>query len=123
MALPRDIEVIYGVNPVLEALRSGESPLERLLVARGRSGAVLEPVLRLAEERGIALSWLTPEEWRGLSELVEPDVSAVFSHERSADRRRARGGTGAEAVREQLRRARATLEASNRATRGSRDAG
>lgn len=53
MALPRDIEVIYGVNPVLEALRSGESPLERLLVARGRSGAVLEPALRLAEERGI----------------------------------------------------------------------
>ncbi|PKN32788.1 MAG: 23S rRNA (guanosine(2251)-2'-O)-methyltransferase RlmB [Deltaproteobacteria bacterium HGW-Deltaproteobacteria-19] len=57
MALPRDMEVIYGVNPVLEALRSGELPIERVLIAKGRSGAAVEPVLKLAEERGIALGF------------------------------------------------------------------
>ncbi len=62
MALPRDIEVIYGVNPVLEALRSGELPIERVLIAKGRSGAAVEPVLKLAEERGIPLGFVDRRE-------------------------------------------------------------
>jgi 23S rRNA (guanosine2251-2'-O)-methyltransferase len=57
MALPRDIEVIYGVNPVLEALRSGETTVERVLIARGRGGAVLEPILNLAKQRGVAVQF------------------------------------------------------------------
>ncbi len=97
------------------------------LVAKGlpfrQAHEVVGQAVRLAEDRGVALSGLASEDWRGLSDLVDSDVSAVFSHKRSADRRRARGGTGAEAVGEQLRRARAILEVSGTAVEGGQDAG
>jgi len=70
---------------------------------------VVGQAVRLAEERGVGLSRLSEADWAGLSHLIGPDVAAVFSHQRSADRRRALGGTGAEAVREQLVRARRAL--------------
>lgn len=62
MALPRDTEVIYGINPVLEALRSEEASLERVLVAKGRGGSALEPVLELAGQRGIAVQYVDRRE-------------------------------------------------------------
>ncbi len=43
--------VVYGVNPVLEALKSGT--VEELVVAEGRGGATLHKLLELAEEKGI----------------------------------------------------------------------
>ncbi len=85
------------------------------LVAKGlpfrQAHEVAGQAVRLAEERGVGLSRLTEDEWSSLSDLIAPDVSQVFSHERSADRRRAPGGTGAKAVRQQLDRARRAFEA------------
>lgn len=43
--------VVYGVNPVLEALKSGT--VEGLVIAEGRGGAPLKRLLKLAEDKGI----------------------------------------------------------------------
>jgi 23S rRNA (guanosine2251-2'-O)-methyltransferase len=45
-------ELIYGMNPVLEALRSKRRAFE-LFVARGGTDRRLEKVLRLAQEKGV----------------------------------------------------------------------
>ena len=51
-------QLIYGRNPVLEALRSNRR-IERILLARGvkRSGAI-ERILARAQERGIPVEWV-----------------------------------------------------------------
>jgi len=81
MALPRDIEVIYGVNPVLEVLRFGEMSVERVLVAKGRAGSAVEPVLQMAGQRGVAVSFVDRREidrlagrdsHQGIAALVRP---------------------------------------------------
>ncbi len=63
----------------------------------------------LAAEQGIALTALTLDSLRGLSDLFEADVSDVFDFDASVARRRAAGGTAPDAVREQIAAARAWL--------------
>jgi 23S rRNA (guanosine2251-2'-O)-methyltransferase len=48
------VAVLSGINPVLEALRSGRA-LERLLVARGAGGPRLQEVIDLARRASVAV--------------------------------------------------------------------
>lgn len=54
--------LIYGVNPVLEALR-GETPIEKLVVARGRTGEELQSILDAARKKKV------PFEFRDRAEI------------------------------------------------------
>lgn len=47
------MEVIYGVNPLKEALISGGEGLTRIVIARGRSGAAVSEIRTLAAQQGI----------------------------------------------------------------------
>lgn len=47
------MEVIYGVNPLREALISGGEGLTRIVVARGRSESSISEIRTLAKQRGI----------------------------------------------------------------------
>ncbi len=44
---------VYGINPVLEALRSQADQVEHLLVTRGKSGPRLNEAIELARKQGI----------------------------------------------------------------------
>ena len=48
----RDADVIFGRNPVLEAIKSGR-PLDRLLVARGEHGGSVPQIVALAVQAGV----------------------------------------------------------------------
>lgn len=65
--------------------------------------------VRLAAEQGIAISELSLERLRTLSDLFSEDVAAVFDFDESVARRRAAGGTAPDAVREQIAAARQWL--------------
>jgi 23S rRNA (guanosine2251-2'-O)-methyltransferase len=47
------VGLLYGVHPVLEALRAGRRPLERLYLAPGRHGAVLSEIRERARQQGV----------------------------------------------------------------------
>lgn len=48
-------EVLYGVHPVLELLRAGGRPLNKLYVLRGRGGGPVEEIIHLARAQGVPL--------------------------------------------------------------------
>lgn len=54
-------EVLYGIHPILEALRGRSRVVERILVARERGGANLGRLLKMARETGIPVSYLPRE--------------------------------------------------------------
>lgn len=58
--------------------------------------------VQVAESRGVELWDLTDEEYAGISEHLTPAVRAVLSTEGSLNSRSSQGGTGPEAVQEQL---------------------
>ena len=47
------VQVIYGINPLLEVLLSHPAMLERIVVAEGRGGGEVRRILNLAAEHGI----------------------------------------------------------------------
>ena len=47
--------IIYGINPVMEALESRWSRLERILVARGKTSPRLQKVVELARRKGVVV--------------------------------------------------------------------
>ncbi len=46
-------EVIYGINPVLEALRAERQALNRVIIAAGKEGASIREIRELARQKGI----------------------------------------------------------------------
>jgi 23S rRNA (guanosine2251-2'-O)-methyltransferase len=46
-------EIIYGINPVLEALRAERQGLNRIIIAGGKEGAPLREIRELARQKGI----------------------------------------------------------------------
>jgi argininosuccinate lyase len=65
--------------------------------------------VRLAAEKGVTFTELTPADLRGLSPLFDEDVSAVFDFAASVVRRNSPGGTAPEAVRGQIQQAKRAL--------------
>jgi argininosuccinate lyase len=61
--------------------------------------------VRKAIELGISLDRLPFYEWKAISPLIEEDVSSVFDFAAAIDRRNVIGGTGKEAVRQQVEEA------------------
>lgn len=51
------MQVIYGINPLLEMILSDPTPLEKIVVADGRGGSELRKILRLADEYGIPVEF------------------------------------------------------------------
>ncbi len=45
--------VVVGVHPVLELLKSGERPVEKIYLLKGRSGGKADEILRLARSLGV----------------------------------------------------------------------
>src|SRR5690348_11420140 len=50
------MEVLYGLHPVEEAIRSGSRPLDRISVARERRDDRLEKLIQLSRAAGIRVS-------------------------------------------------------------------
>jgi 23S rRNA (guanosine2251-2'-O)-methyltransferase len=48
-------DVIYGINPVVEALKADRQILQKILVAEGKEGQSLRALRRLAEEKKVPL--------------------------------------------------------------------
>lgn len=53
--------VIYGFHSVMEALRSEDRKLERILVQRGKANARLQKVIELARSHGVPVRFESPE--------------------------------------------------------------
>jgi 23S rRNA (guanosine2251-2'-O)-methyltransferase len=65
------MEVLYGVHPVEEAIRSGARRLELVSVARERKDARLEGVIRLAKSKGVRVALESREQ---LTRLARTDA-------------------------------------------------
>eukprot|EP00803_Ostreobium_quekettii_P001276 evm.model.scf_105.1 EVM.evm.TU.scf_105.1 scf_105:41304-46968(-) len=65
--------------------------------------------VRLAEDRGIPLNELTADDLRGIHPMFGPDVSGVWSYERSTDLRDTEGGASKRSVLEQISKLRQYL--------------
>jgi 23S rRNA (guanosine2251-2'-O)-methyltransferase len=44
------LQVIFGINPLLEALKSQKEGIEKIVIAQGRGGAAIQKILNLAEQ-------------------------------------------------------------------------
>jgi 23S rRNA (guanosine2251-2'-O)-methyltransferase len=60
-------DLIFGIHPVLEALRSGKK-LERLYISRGRKGKALSEILHLAKSQGVEVRF---EPWERLTSRLQ----------------------------------------------------
>jgi 23S rRNA (guanosine2251-2'-O)-methyltransferase len=47
--------IIYGINPVAEALRSGAHQIERIWITRGKSSTRLQRIIELAKGQGLSV--------------------------------------------------------------------
>lgn len=56
------MEVIYGINPLMEALKSEEKEIQSLLIAKGRGGESIQTLHSLASERGVPVLYRKREE-------------------------------------------------------------
>lgn len=51
------MQVIYGINPLLETVLSHPAMLEKIVIVEGRGGEAVEKILRLSAEHGIAVEF------------------------------------------------------------------
>ncbi len=51
------MQLIYGINPVFEALESGAGGIRKMIVAKGRGGESLNRLLKLAEQKKIEVEF------------------------------------------------------------------
>ena len=65
------MEVLYGLHPTEEAIRSGSRPLDRVIIARERRDERLERVLELCRSRGVRVS-IEPREQ--LTRMAQTDA-------------------------------------------------
>lgn len=71
--------------------------------------------VKMAEDRGVPLSALTPADLRTIHPLFADDVASVWDFEASAERRDTVGGASRRSVLEQAAKLRAGLQASGHA--------
>lgn len=72
--------VIYGLNPVTEALQSETARLERILIARGKSGPRLQKLIDLARQKGVPIRFESSQTLeRTASTPRHQEVVAVLS--------------------------------------------
>ena len=66
------LSVIYGVVPVLEALKASGRRIDKVLIADGAKENRLNPVIQLCRERSIAWSKVPSDQ---LLKFIDPDVN------------------------------------------------
>jgi argininosuccinate lyase len=111
--------VIATLTPNVERLRAALSAemlstdLADYLVRKGvpfrTTHHVAGAAVQMAEQRGVPLSSLTPDDLRTLHSAFGDDVAAVWDFEQSVERRDAEGGTSRRAVLAQIDQLRAWL--------------
>ena len=74
------MRTVYGVNPVLEALRASVA-IDRILISEGRTGKASADILRLAREKKIEVSRMPDEELRRISGTEKHQGVAAVLHE------------------------------------------
>lgn len=55
------MDYIYGVNPVIEALKSGSGRLEKIFIAHGRKGEPIQNIVLWARQKGIPVEFTNRE--------------------------------------------------------------
>ncbi|MBC7811019.1 MAG: argininosuccinate lyase [Burkholderiales bacterium] len=112
LLLPVLTAIVSTFNINVEKTRSALSEdmlatdLADYLVRKGlpfrQAHHVVGAAVSASDKQGVTLSQLSLETLRGLSDLFESDVAAVFDFEQSVARRKADGGTAPEAVTAQI---------------------
>jgi 23S rRNA (guanosine2251-2'-O)-methyltransferase len=51
------LQVIFGINPLLEALKSEKEGIEKVIIAQGRGGTAIQKILNLAKQRVIPVEF------------------------------------------------------------------
>ncbi|MGZ3593497.1 MAG: RNA methyltransferase substrate-binding domain-containing protein, partial [Syntrophales bacterium] len=51
------MQVIFGINPLLEDLKSQTGRVSKVIVAQGRGGEAVEKILSLAKQKGIHIEF------------------------------------------------------------------
>src|SRR5438105_15451914 len=62
MSLEASTDLLYGVHPVLEALRAKDVGLHRIFLQEGRRGRAVEEILRLAKARHVPVAFEARED-------------------------------------------------------------
>src|SRR2546422_3635913 len=62
MSLAASTDLLYGVHPVLEALRAKDVGLHRIYLQVGRRGRAVEEILRLAKARHVPVAFEARED-------------------------------------------------------------
>ncbi len=62
MSLTASTDLLYGVHPVLEALRAKDLGLQRIYLQQGRRGRAVEEILRLAKARHVPVAFSARED-------------------------------------------------------------
>src|SRR2546422_11047480 len=62
MSLAASTDLLYGVHPVLEALRAKDVGLHRIYLQEGRRGRAVEEILRLAKARHVPVAFEARED-------------------------------------------------------------
>jgi 23S rRNA (guanosine2251-2'-O)-methyltransferase len=86
-------QIIYGIHPVLEALKSSHLQIQKILISTRTPHPTLQSILDLAHKREIPVTWTTPESLermtqRGvhqnvvglIQETSYKDLGGVLSH-------------------------------------------
>src|SRR5947209_5655557 len=77
------MDVLYGIHPVEEAVRSGGGRLERVILARERGDAKLERLARLCREMGVRMSLEGRDELTRLARTHAHQGALAIVRERS----------------------------------------
>ena len=82
---PRDRWItVYGRKPVLEALLDRSLAIDKLLVARGAKGDVVQGILRAAKKRGVVAQRVDPRQVTRISKNARQDQGVVADVEAPA---------------------------------------
>lgn len=72
--------LIYGINPVLEALKSGKREFKEILIASNRRGKEIDEIELLARAKGVGIKLIPKSEFQTLnSELRTPNCQGVVA--------------------------------------------
>lgn len=77
------MRIIYGINPVTEALKAGPdgvTAIEKIIVSAGRSDAKAGSIVKTAEAKSISIQRVSPDELDSLTGTIKHQgVALIFS--------------------------------------------
>ncbi len=76
------MRIIYGINPVSEALKAGPkgiTAIEKIIISAGRTDARVNAIIKTAEAKAVAVQRISPDELDSLTGTIKHQgVAAVF---------------------------------------------